>query len=108
MGSDAGGYGYGQNLMELELMVEAGMSPAQAIEATRRAAECLGLEDEVGTLEPGKQADLLVLDGDPLEDIGTVRRLDRLLPVMQDGVPVAGPMREGVLRGPGRATATAY
>jgi imidazolonepropionase-like amidohydrolase len=94
MGTDAGGYGYGDTGLELELMVEAGLTPMQAIEAsTRRAAECMGLSGTVGTLEAGKEADLLVLDGDPLQDIGVLRRRDQLALVMQAGVPVAGTLQ---------------
>jgi imidazolonepropionase-like amidohydrolase len=93
MGTDAGGYGYGDTGLELELLVEAGMTPAQAIEAsTRRAAECLGLERAVGTLEAGKEADLLVLDADPLGDIGVLREPKHRALVMKAGVPVAGPL----------------
>ncbi len=92
MGTDAGGYGYGDTGLELELMVEAGMSPMQAIEAgTRRAAECLGLEGEVGTLKPGMEADLLVVDGDPIRDIGVLRQPERRALVRRRGRPAAGP-----------------
>jgi len=94
MGTDIGGYGYGENALELELLVEAGLTPAEAIEiGTKRAAECLGLDSEIGTLEAGKQADLLVVDGDPLEDVGLVRRSERLALVMQAGVVVAGGLK---------------
>jgi imidazolonepropionase-like amidohydrolase len=94
MGTDIGGYGYGDNALELELLVEAGLSPMQAIEvSTRRAAECLGVGGEVGTLEPGKEADLLVWDGDPLRDITTLRRRDALALVMKAGVAYAGSIR---------------
>src|SRR5918999_6092829 len=67
MGTDSGVTPHGQNLRELVLMVEGGMTPAQALVATSRsAAELMGLDDELGTLEPGKRADLVVVDGDPL------------------------------------------
>jgi imidazolonepropionase-like amidohydrolase len=99
VGTDAGAYGYGDTGLELELMVEAGLTPMQAIEAgTRRSAECLGLSATVGTLEAGKAADLLVLDGDPLQDIGLLRRPQRRALVMQAGVAVGGTM---LPRGPG-------
>ncbi len=60
---------------ELQLMVDAGLTPAQAIDAaTRRAAMFLGAED-IGTLEQGKWADLVVLDGNPLADIRNSRKI---------------------------------
>ena len=61
---------------ELELLVEAGLSPLQALRAaTSTAAEALGKEDGLGTLEPGKLADLVVLDADPLTAIQNVRKV---------------------------------
>lgn len=61
---------------ELQLLVQAGLKPAAALAAaTSQAATCLGLADKIGTVEPGKQADLVVLDGDPLVDIQAVRRV---------------------------------
>ena len=84
MGTDSGVTPHGLNLRELELMVEGGMTPMQAIEATTRsAAELMGLQDELGTLEPGKRADLVVVDGDPLE-VGSLA--DRVTAVYKDGV----------------------
>ena len=74
MGTDAGTpfNRHGANAQELALMVEGGLSPADTIvAATRSAAELLDLLDVTGTVEPGKAADLLVVDGDPLEDIGS-------------------------------------
>ena len=62
---------------ELALLVEAGLTPMEAITAgTRRAAEMLGEEDEFGTIEAGKRADLLILGANPLEDIRNTRSLD--------------------------------
>ena len=61
---------------ELERMVAAGMSPAEALAATHNAAaELLRLADQIGTVEPGKLADLVVLDADPLADISAVRQV---------------------------------
>jgi imidazolonepropionase-like amidohydrolase len=64
-------------LNELELMVRAGLSPEQAIQAaTRNAAQHLGKLDELGTLEPGKLADLIIVDGDPLMDISVIHNIE--------------------------------
>ena len=91
MGTDIGGYGYGETALELELLVEAGMTPLEAIEtSTRRSAECMRLDKLVGTLEAGKRADLLVVDGDPLADIGILRQKSSLATVMKDGVGYVG------------------
>ena len=66
MGTDSGVSPHGQNLRELALMAELGMSPAAVLEATTRsAAQLLGVDDELGTVEPGKLADLVLVDGDP-------------------------------------------
>jgi imidazolonepropionase-like amidohydrolase len=68
MGTDSGVTPHGQNLRELELMVEGGMSPAAALVATTAAAaELLGVERELGTVAPGKIADLVIVDGDPYD-----------------------------------------
>jgi imidazolonepropionase-like amidohydrolase len=94
LGTDDGNYEYGDTALELELLVEAGMTPSQAIEtSTRRSAECLRLEREVGTLEVGKEADLIALDADPLGDIKVLREAKHRLLVMKGGVPMAGPLR---------------
>jgi imidazolonepropionase-like amidohydrolase len=81
MGTDTGPAarfpGYFEHL-ELWMMVEAGMTPAEALRsATGVAAECLG-DDEIGTLEPGRWADFLVLGEDPLADIEATRSLERV------------------------------
>jgi imidazolonepropionase-like amidohydrolase len=79
MGTDTGPTGRFQGyfeLMELELMVKAGLTPRQALAAaTREAARCLKVERELGTLEPGKWADFVVLDANPLTNIAHVRRI---------------------------------
>ncbi len=76
-GTDAGVSLHGRNADEFELMVAHGMTPAQAIvAATRNAADLLGLGDQVGSLEPGKQADLVAVRGNPLEDVTVLKRVD--------------------------------
>jgi imidazolonepropionase-like amidohydrolase len=77
----------GENLVELEWMVHSlGMSPMQAImAATKMAAECLE-RPELGTLEPGKLADVVIVDGDPLDDIRALGNAKRIHLVMKDGV----------------------
>jgi imidazolonepropionase-like amidohydrolase len=66
MGTDSGVTPHGQNLRELALMVDGGMTPSAALTATTRsAAELLGVDDRLGTLEAGKLADLVVVEGDP-------------------------------------------
>ena len=68
MGTDSGVGPHGQNLRELDLMVDAGLTPTQALVATTKtAAELLGVEDDLGTIQEGKLADLVVVDGDPLD-----------------------------------------
>jgi imidazolonepropionase-like amidohydrolase len=79
MGTDTGPTGRFQGyfeLMELELMVKAGLTPRQALEsATRGAARCMRLDRDVGTLERGKWADFVVLDADPLANISNLRKI---------------------------------
>jgi imidazolonepropionase-like amidohydrolase len=80
MGTDTGPTGRFQGyfeLMELELMVKAGLTPRQAlIAATRDAARCMKVDDSVGTLEPGRWADFVVLNADPLANISNIRQID--------------------------------
>jgi imidazolonepropionase-like amidohydrolase len=75
LGSDAGVFPHGTQGREFVLMVENGMDPMQSLVAgTSGAAELLGLAAEVGTVEPGKTADLVAVAGDPLQDIEIVTR----------------------------------
>src|SRR5712691_139528 len=88
MGTDSGVTPHGQNLRELELMAEGGMTPAQVLVATTRtAAELMALQDELGTLEPGKRADLVLVDGDALD---LVKLGDRVTAVYKDGERMVG------------------
>jgi len=69
-GTDAGGHGHPKNALELKYLVEAGLSPMQALRAaTQGAAACLGLEREIGTVEKGRLADLVLVAGNPLDDV---------------------------------------
>ena len=83
MGTDTGAptgrwQGYFEHV-ELAMMVEAGLTPMQAlVAATGGAAKAMGIDDAVGTLQPGRQADLLVLVADPLTDIRNTRRLEQV------------------------------
>jgi imidazolonepropionase-like amidohydrolase len=77
-GTDAGGSAarHGFIAREIELMVDHGMTPKDALEAsTRVAADLLGIQDQAGTIEVGKQADLVLIDGDPHSDPGALRNL---------------------------------
>ncbi|HLJ61113.1 MAG TPA: amidohydrolase family protein [bacterium] len=86
MGTDAGALGHAENARELVYMVEAGMTPMQSIVAsTGDAARLLSMDDRVGTLRPGRRADLLLVAGDPLDDIAAVADPGRLALVMKDG-----------------------
>lgn len=86
MGTDAGVMKHGTNLRELGLMTEAGMTPMEAIVAsTKTAAECLGWEDKVGTIEEGKLADIIIVNGNPLEDIYSLANNNNIKTVIKNG-----------------------
>jgi imidazolonepropionase-like amidohydrolase len=89
-GTDAGGHGHPANAGELDCLVRAGMTPMQALQAaTGWAAECLGWEADLGTIAPGKLADLVVVRGDPLADITVLRDPANIALVIKDGAIVA-------------------
>ena len=81
------GVAHGDNAVELEILVkQVGMSPMEAIaSATRIGAEALGLEDEIGTLSVGKKADLLMVDGDPSQDVTLLKQKEVIELVMKSG-----------------------
>jgi imidazolonepropionase-like amidohydrolase len=82
-GTDAGVYRHGMNWLEFGYMIEAGMKPMDAIKAaTISAAELLGMKDQVGSIEAGKLADIVAVDGDPLKD---AKVFGKIVFVMKNG-----------------------
>lgn len=82
-GTDAGVCPYGESGKQFAFMVKYGMTPMQAIQAaTSNAADLLGHSDEIGSIKPGKYADIIAVNGDPLAD---VRLLESVQFVMKDG-----------------------
>jgi imidazolonepropionase-like amidohydrolase len=78
-GSDTGLVGYGLH-REIELYVQAGMSPLEAIQsATIVSARAMGMDGETGTVEAGKRADLILVDGNPLQDVRDLRKVSRVI-----------------------------
>ena len=87
MGTDAGVMAHGSNLRELGLMCEIGMSPMESIMATTKvAAECMGWDKDLGTVETGKLADLVITKSNPLENIRSLENPDNIMTVIKDGV----------------------
>jgi imidazolonepropionase-like amidohydrolase len=75
-GTDAGVYAHGKNWLEFVYMTEAGMPAMEAIQAaTVSAAELLGMSDQLGSIEAGKYADIIAVEGDPLKDINAMGRV---------------------------------
>jgi imidazolonepropionase-like amidohydrolase len=91
-GTDAAVYPHGLNAHEFAVMVKLGLTPLQAIQsATINDADLLGWSDKVGTIEPGKWADIIAVDGDPLADVTT---LERVKFVMKGGEVVKNEYRK--------------
>ena len=97
MGTDAGTpfNAHGDNAQELERMVAYGMSPMKAIlTSTSAAAQLIGIDDQVGTLARGKEADFVLIDGNPLSKIEVLRDRSRIVGVMKAGQFVAGALSQ--------------
>jgi imidazolonepropionase-like amidohydrolase len=91
--------------LEIVRMAHHGLTNAEAlIASTRTAAEALAIGDRVGTVEAGKLADLVVVDGDPLERLEVLRERERVWLVLQLGEPVAGTALERDLDALARAS----
>jgi imidazolonepropionase-like amidohydrolase len=85
-GTDAGGHGHPNNAIEIACLVKAGMTPLQALRAaTGWAAECIGRGDDLGTVEKGKLADLIVVAGNPLADVTILQNPQQIALVIKDG-----------------------
>jgi imidazolonepropionase-like amidohydrolase len=85
-GTDSGVYPHGGNAKQFAYMVRYGMTPMQAIQsATIRAAELLGKEGQIGSIAPGRFADLVAVKGDPLSDISILEQIEH---IMKGGVVV--------------------
>jgi imidazolonepropionase-like amidohydrolase len=81
----------GKNALELELLTQNGLSAAEALMATTRvAAEAIGIHERTGTLEPGKWADIIVVQGEPLDDIRMLQHAERITCVIKAGQIVKG------------------
>ena len=86
LGDEAFGCPYSQATLELERLCVAGYTPMEVISmATKTNAKLLLMEDELGTLEPGKLADVLLVSGNPGADIQVLRHQDNVKLVIQDG-----------------------
>jgi len=99
MGTDAGTpfNFHGDNAQELERMVALGMSPMEAIvTSTSAAATLIGIQRDVGTIEKGKQADLILIQGNPLKRIDLLQDRSKMMAVMKGGQFVAGPLASSV------------
>ncbi|MFY9530748.1 MAG: amidohydrolase family protein [Candidatus Acidiferrales bacterium] len=86
-----GPFPHGSQAVEFEYLVKYGMTPAQAIQsATTVAAEMMGWEDRIGSIEKGKYADIIAVSGDPLKDI---TELERVKFVMKGGKVVRNDLK---------------
>ena len=97
MGTDMGVGPHGPNAEELELMVQNGMTPMQAIVAvTSNAAECSRVGQVLGSIAAGKKADIIAVEGDPLADIKVLQDSAKLRLIMKDGAAYKNELRSAV------------
>src|SRR5690625_3336020 len=95
MGTDAGVMPHGTNLRELTLMCEAGMKPMDALMAsTKVAADCMGWDEKLGTIESGKLADIIITKTNPLTNISSLEDPNNIVMVIKDGEVVKDLQRE--------------
>ena len=95
--SDAGVYTWGDNAADFNEFVQRGMTPSDAImTATVNAARMLGLGNDLGVIEPGKRADIIAANGNPLDDISALMGIQF---VMRDGVVYRSGNRSTVMIG---------
>jgi imidazolonepropionase-like amidohydrolase len=86
MGTDSGIAPHGQNLRELGYLCDIGMTPMEAIQAgTKNAAELVGMDKKIGTLEKGKLADVIISQTDPIKDIKSLGSHENIVLVMKEG-----------------------
>lgn len=86
LGSDCGVTPHGENLNELKFFCEIGMDPFEAIATgTIKSAECLGMDSEIGSVEVGKIADLILVDENPIEDVAVLENSNNISLIVQDG-----------------------
>ena len=99
VGSDVGPFPHGTQAREMELMVQYGMSPAEVLKADLiHGARLLGWEGQIGELKPGYFADVIAVEGNPLENISAVTHVTF---VMKDGVVYQGSGKHGHIKGAG-------
>jgi imidazolonepropionase-like amidohydrolase len=99
-GGDLGNrYPHGTNARELEFLVRAGLTPLEAVRAATSIAAFAIKRPEVGVLEAGRIADVLIFDGDPIADIASLQDPQRIVAVLQGGERVAGVAAPDALTG---------
>jgi imidazolonepropionase-like amidohydrolase len=100
-GGDLGNrYPHGTNAREIEFLARAGLTPLEALRAATTVAARAIKRPDVGMLAPGKRADVLIFDGDPVADIASLQDPRRIAAVLQDGELVAGRIATGLVASP--------